>query len=166
MIVFGTHNSRLNTPTQVFNHKNSVEKGYSWEVLGASNKPCPKSRKATKENKLINGEYGKISGLEKTRSKIIEGELKNVNSALDLFSSFFSTQVKLSPVTTTTTGPPETPIFTTSSTTILIEPELSSSSNTNVPLIFDSDHIEVVDFIDDDIDSDGTGDCCWFDKWL
>ena len=156
MIVFGTHNSRLNTPTQKFNHKDSVEKGYNWEVLGASNKPCPKSRKATKENKLINGEYGKISGLEKTRSKIIEGELKNVNSALDLFSSFFSTHHLLSPVTpmtTTTTGQPETLIFTT-------------ETSTNVPLIFDSDHIEVVDFIDDDIDSDGTGDCCWFDKWL
>ena len=27
-------------------------------VLGASNKPCPKSRKATKQNKLVNDKFG------------------------------------------------------------------------------------------------------------
>ena len=205
MCVFGTHNERVNNQRQKVNKDKMLEKWYDmgdWKLVGAAKKPCPKEQETVKQNLLAKDNFvrtGRNLGIdpekegstrsEKTENKKMTFSLgssemsriprtpRKVNSALDLFNSFFSNNIKLtktstsspsmtttrfSAITTTSTKPSTTTTTFSSSgnsNTIMIFPDLESDLVPINSFISDSDDIEIVDYL-----SDGTGDCCWFNK--
>ena len=205
MCVFGTRNERVNNHIQKVNKNNMIEKWYDMgdlKLVETAKKPCPKEQETVQQNLLVKDKFvrtGRNLGIDRekegsARLKNTESEKiafslgssaeksriprtpRNANSALDLFNSFFSNNVKL---TITSTSLPSTTlkysrIMTTSTTTASTTTTFSSSGNSNTILIIsdsesdlvpkkvvmsDSEDIEIVDYTDD-----GTGDCCWFNK--
>ena len=172
-----------------------LEKWYDmgdWKLVGAAKKPCPKEQETFKQDLLKKDNFvrtGRNLGIDRekegsTRSEKSENENmtflttpRKVNSALDLFNSFFLNNVKLtktstsspsmtttrySTITTTSTKPSTTTTTFSSSgnsNTIIIFPDLESDLVPINSFISDSDDIEIVDYF-----GDGTGDCCWFNK--
>ena len=180
-----------------------LEKWYDmgdWKLVGAAKKPCPKEQETVKQNLLAKDNFvrtGRNLGIdreregstrsEKTENKKMTFSLgssetsriprtpRKVNSALDLFNSFFLNNIKLtktstsspsmtttrfSAITTTSTKPSTTTTTFSSSgnsNTIMIFPDLESDLVPINSFISDSDDIEIVDYF-----GDGTGDCCWF----
>ena len=208
MCVFGTHNERVNNQRQKVNKDKMLEKWYDmgdWKLVGAAKKPCPKEQETVKQNLLAKDNFvrtGRNLGIdpekegstrsEKTENKKMTFSLgssetsriprtpRKVNSALDLFNSFFSNNIKLtktstsSPSTTLRYSSTATTSTKTSTTTSTTTTTFSSSGNSNTIMIFpdlesdlvpinsfisDSDDIEIVDYF-----GDGTGDCCLFNK--
>ena len=177
-----------------------------WELSKALNKPCSKEQTTVKQPFLTNDhlvrtrigrkldikqeleDNTELKKAERERTRFpsdryqtssIQRTPKKASSALDLFNSFFSNNVKLEitstpPSTSTTRRHSILTTTTTTSTTpspITISTSNSGNSDTFVRFpdpesnliqrnyLSDSDYIEIVDYMDD-----GTGDCCWFSR--
>ena len=177
-----------------------------WELSKASNKPCSKEQTTVKQPLLMNDHLVRtrmgrkleikkeiednieLTKAESERMRSSSGSYqtssiqrtpKKASSALDLFNSFFSNNVKLE-ITSTTPSTSTTRrhaiLTTTTTTTTTTSPITISTSNSGNSDTFvrfpdsesnliqrnylsDSDYIEIVDYM-----VEGTGDCCWFSR--